>query len=173
MLFLAGCRKERCFGEAGPEITLSRAASPFRQIDVYDNIDVVLTQDTVERILVKAPQHLEPNITARIENGILTLRNDGPCTGLRRASEKPVVYVHLKNLEKVVYAGSGHITSSNTLVAQTIHFYSDEGAGNINVTLDAVQTLCYIMDENADITLHGRSDVCWSYTASRGSSTLR
>lgn len=168
LLLLAGCKPEGCFGEAGAMVAVIRAASPFHQIDVYDNIDVILTQDTTEKIEVVAPQHLEPNISTRIENGILTLRNEGNCTGLRKASEKITVYVHLKKLDKILYAGSGNITSANTLIADNIMFYSQEGAGNIDVTLNAVQTFSYIMDENADIVLHGTSEVCWSYTASRG-----
>lgn len=169
MLLFCGCKDENCFGEAGAEMAVTRAVSAFHQIDVYDNIDVVLTQDTVESITVVAPQHLEPNVSTAIENGVLTLKNEASCTGLRKASERLKVYVHLKKLDKIVYAGSGNITSANTLVADAILFYSEEGAGNIDVTLNAVQTLSYIMDENADFTFHGTSDVCWSYTASRGS----
>ena len=45
---------------------------------------------------------------------------------------------------------------------------SEVGAGNVDVTLNARQTFSYIMDENADFTFHGKTDVCWSYTNSRG-----
>ncbi|HUQ96839.1 MAG TPA: DUF2807 domain-containing protein, partial [Chitinophagaceae bacterium] len=57
----------------------------------------------------------------------------------------------------------------NTLIGDDMFFYSTTGAGNIDVTLDAVQTFSYIWDENADFTFHGKSKVCWSYTNSRGS----
>ena len=168
LMLLAGCKKKGCFDEAGAEVTLPRSTAPFHQVDVYDNIDVVLTQDTIESIKITAPKHLEPNIVTRIENGILTLKNETACLGLRKASEKITVHLSVKKLEKIVYAGSGNIRSTNTLLADNIWFYSEDGAGNIEVTLDAVQTFSYIMDENADIVLHGTSDVCWSYTNARG-----
>jgi hypothetical protein len=169
LLLLSGCKKEACFGEAGTVVTVTRAATPFHQIDVYDNINVVLTQDTIERIVVEAPQYIEPVITTRIEAGILTLKNEGSCTWLRSPAEKITVYVHLKKLDKILYAGSGHIRSTNTLVADNMTLYSEDGAGNIDLHLNAVQTFSYIMDENADFVLHGTSERCWSYTASRGS----
>lgn len=169
LLFFVACKKETCFGEAGPVTSVVRAAAAFHEIDVYDDINVVLTQDTVEKIRIVAPEHLEPNIATQIQNGILTLKNETTCAWLRKASEKITVYVHLKNIDKVIYAGSGTIRSANTLIAGNIGFYSETGAGNIDVTLNAVQTFSYIMDENADFTFHGTSDVCWSYTASRGS----
>ncbi len=53
--------------------------------------------------------------------------------------------------------------------ADNITFYSEKGAGNIEVILNAVQTFSYIMDEDADFTFHGTSDACYSYTNSRGS----
>jgi hypothetical protein len=169
LLFFSACKKESCLGEAGAETTVSRPIAPFHEIDLYDNIHVVLTQDTIERITISAPQNIEPNITTTVENGVLTLRNEAPCTWLRSASEKITVYVHLKKLDKILYAGSGNVTSTNTLITDNITFYSEEGAGNIEVHVNAVQTFSYIMHENADITLHGTSERCWSYTNDRGS----
>lgn len=168
-LLFTGCKKNSCFGEAGAVVRVTRAASALHEIELNGNIDLILTQDTVEGITIEAPQHIEPNITAHIENGVLALKNDGSCTWLRNASEKVTVYVHLKKLEKLLYAGSGNVTSTNTLIADNIMFYSEKGAGTIDVHLNAVQTFSYIMDENADVVLHGTSDVCWSYTNARGS----
>ena len=168
IVLFTSCKKEACFSEAGGEVIVTRATTAFHEIDVNDNVNVVLTQDTMESIRVSAPQHLEPNISTTIENGILILKNEATCTWLRDASEKATVYVHLKKLDKILYAGSGQVTSTNTLMADNLMLYSKEGAGNIELTLNARQTLSYIMDENADFILHGTSDVCWSYTASRG-----
>src|SRR5215218_11058741 len=148
LLFFAACKKESCLGEAGAVTTVSRTISSFHEINLYDNINVVLTQDTIEHITITAPQNIEPTITTTVENGVLTLRNETPCTWLRSASEKITVYVHLKKLDKILYAGSGNVTSTNTLIADNITFYSEEGAGNIDVHVNAVQTFSYIMDEN-------------------------
>lgn len=169
---ITGCKREHCFGEAGAAVSVTRAVIPFHEIDVYNNVDMVLTQDTVETITVVAPQHLEPNISTTIENGILTLKNESGCTWLRKASEKEIVYVHLKKLDKINYAGSGSITSTNTLIADNLTLYSKTGAGNIELSLNAAQTFSYIMDENADFILHGTSDACWSYTNARGTINL-
>lgn len=169
MFVFAACKKEHCMGEAGATVSATRAISGFHQLDVYDNIDVILTQDTIEKIEIVAPQYLEPNISTTVENGILTLKNETTCTWLRNASEKITAYVHLKNLDKIIYAGSGDMRSANTLVAGNITIYSEQGAGDIDLWLNAVQTFSYIMDENADFTFHGTSQVCYSYTNARGS----
>jgi hypothetical protein len=168
MLLFAGCKKENCLSKAGPAVSVTRAVSAFHEIDVYDNINVVLTQDSIETIAIDAPQHLEPNIITTVENGVLTLKNETACTWLRNAAETITINVHVKTLDNVLYAGSGHIRSANTLQADAITFYSEVGAGNIDVSLQAKQTFAYIMDENADFIFHGNTDACWSYTNSRG-----
>lgn len=168
ILLSVGCKRETCFGETGAVATVTRAVTAFHKMELYDNINVVLTQDTVERLTIEAPEHLIPNIATQIKDGILRVKNEASCAWLRKASEKATLYVHLKKLDTILYAGSGTITSSNTVNADNLTLYSETGAGNINLSVNAVQTFCYIMDENADITLHGTSDVCYSYTASRG-----
>ena len=69
VFLLPQCKKPGCFSETGPVISIKREANSFHRIDLYDNINVVLTQDTIEYITIKAPQNIEPNIITSIENG--------------------------------------------------------------------------------------------------------
>lgn len=55
MLSFAACKQENCFGEAGAEVAVTRISLPFHQINVYDNINVILTQDSTESITIVAP----------------------------------------------------------------------------------------------------------------------
>ncbi len=163
------CKKAGCLESAGKTVVLQRQASPFHQIDLFDNIDLVLTQDTIEWIKVETGENIQPNISTTIDKGVLTIKNNATCTWLRSASEKIKVYVGVKNLDYLNYNASGNISSTNTLLADKISFYTKEGAGNIEVTLDAKETHADIIYENSDFIFHGKSDVCYSYTNSRGS----
>src|SRR5215212_5594400 len=108
------CKKPGCFSDAGPMVSVKRQVSSFHRIDLYNNINLVLVQDTIESITVEAPKNIEPNISATIQNGILTLHNNTGCKWLRNPSENLKVYVGVKNLDYINYAGSGNITSANT-----------------------------------------------------------
>jgi hypothetical protein len=163
------CKKPGCLESAGPVIIMERATSPFHQIDLMDNINVILTQDTAEWIKVEAGKDLQPNIVTTIEKGTLTIRNATTCNWLRNPSEKINVFVGVKQLDYVNYNGSGSITSTNTIIADSITFYSKEGAGNIDVSLEAKRTTATIVYENADFIFRGKSDVCYAYTNARGS----
>jgi hypothetical protein len=161
------CKKPGCFSEAGSIVSIKRAVAPFHRIDLYDNIDLVLVQDTVESIMVKAPQNVGPNIEAAIANGTLTLRNNINCKWLRSPSESITVVVGVKSLDYINYSGSGNITSVNTIQAETISLYSATGAGNVEMFLNAKQLNATIEYESADFIFHGTADLCYCYANSR------
>lgn len=163
-----GCNKPACFDEGGPVSKSARTAIAIKKIELYDNINLVLTQDSVERITIEAPRFLTPNISTAIDQQVLTIRNNVDCNWLRNPDEIITVYVSVKSLEEITYNGSGHITSTNTLTSDRLFFYSYEGAGNINVSMQADVGGAYIHQENADIILSGTCNRFFSYTNARG-----
>ena len=173
ILFLSclfvSCRKNGCLEDGGAPVTSLRNPGPIREIRLFDNIDLVLKQDTAEKITVAAGRNLEPFIETSFEKDVLTLRNNMQCKWLRDPGEPITVYVSVKNLAKLFYEGSGNVRSENTITAENFTFYTELGAGNIDLALDARQTFSYIMDESSDLTLRGRTDAMWTYTNSRGS----
>lgn len=167
------CQKQSCFQSAGPVVQTERTATAFHHIKLYDNINLILKQDTAAAITVEAGRELAPNISTAIEGGVLTIRNTAGCKGLRNPNEIINVYVSVENLQQVDYNGSGNITSVNTLTSDKLFFYSYEGAGNINVSLQAAVGGAYIHQESADITLSGSCSQFFSYTNARGTLDLQ
>ena len=172
VFLLPQCKKPGCFSEAGPVVSIKREANSFHRIDLYDNINVVLTQDTIEYITIKAPQNIEPNIITSIENGTLILRNGTSCKWLRNPSENPTVYIGVKNLDYLLYAGSGDVVSSNIIQSENISLYSATGAGKVEISLNAKQLNATIEYESADFIFHGKAELCYSYANSRATLNL-
>lgn len=163
-----GCSKPGCFEDGGPVVQVTRSSSPIKKIELYDNIHLVLTQDTVEKLTIEAPRDVAPNIATTIEQQTLIIRNNVACNWLRNPTEALTVYVSVKGLEEILYNGSGNVSSTNTLTTDRLFIYSNEGAGNVNVQLEAEVGGVYIHQENADITLRGRCNRFFSYTNARG-----
>ena len=168
VLLLVACKKPACFEDAGSVVTIQRQTTSFHRINLFDDVDVILTQDTIESIKVKAPKFIEPNISIKNENGALTIRNNTTCRWLRNPSEKVEVYIAIKNLDYFEYSGSGNVRSSNTIKANKINFYSATGAGNIAISLEAKEVAAWVEYESADFIFRGKADVCYCYANSRG-----
>jgi hypothetical protein len=138
-----------------------------------DNINLVLTQGTEERMEIEGPQNQIPNITSNISNGLLTISNNGDCRWARDPGEKINVHLFFRDLHKIDYRGSGNITNTDTLRLDSLRFESAEGAGDISLTVDNRVTISYILLENAFITWHGKSNTCYMYTTERGKTDMR
>src|SRR5215203_4003245 len=98
---LPACKKPGCFEEAGVTTLTERKAAAFHQIDLYDDMDLVLTQAPEEKIWVEAASNIQPNIGTVITDGVLTIQNNTSCNWLRSPLEKVRVHVSFKNLDKI------------------------------------------------------------------------
>ncbi len=170
---LISCKKNGCFENAGSIQKSERLATQFNTIDIKDNINLVLTQDTINKIFVEAGEFISSNIKTEIANNVLTINNEASCKWLRNPSEQVTVYVNVKDLVRINYNGSGNITSTNTIVADGITFYTDNGAGTIDIDLNAKRTYAYIYNDNTDMIFRGNSDSCYVYTGERGTIDFR
>src|SRR5690349_13096726 len=101
LLFLTGCKKKGCMESSGDTTKSVRTAAPFKEIDAYDNINIVLKQDTTEAITIEAGSNLQPYIKADIVNNILTFHNNSGCSWLRGPSETITAYVSVKSLSRI------------------------------------------------------------------------
>ncbi len=167
------CKKPGCFKDAGNIISQQRAATSFNQVDIFDNINLVLTQDTIEKISVEAGANILANIITDISDNVLTIKNTTDCKWLRNPSEKINVYLSIKHLIRINYNASGNITSTNTIRADGITFHTDNGAGNIDIDMNAKRVYVYIFNDNTDMIFRGNSDSCYAYTGERGTIDFR
>ena len=172
LMGLAACHKPGCLESAGPTTTVEHKAAPFHQIDLWDNIDMVLTLDSVERVRVEAGTHLQPNIVTTVADGVLTIQNTTSCTWLRSPSEKVTVYVSFKTLDRINYNGSGRVSATDTLRLPELRVSSETGAGNVELTVHTGLLRAFIDHENADFIIRGIAEECHAYTNSRGTLDL-
>jgi hypothetical protein len=168
LLFLS-CKKTSCLENAGTKVISHRKTASFNKIDLFDNVNLIITQDSTEAIAVEAGANVLPNIITSVEKGVLTIKNSTSCNWLREPSETINVYVSVSNLNNLNYQGSGRVTSTNTIVTDTITIFSKEGAGIVNLSLNAKHTNTNIQQESPDIILNGKSISCHAYIDSRGS----
>jgi len=163
------CRKPGCLESSGVITITERAIPPFQQIHLYNDINLILTQGFEESIKVEAGQNIQPNIETTVKEGKLTIRNTGSCDWIRNPNEKITVHVTIATLKRLVYDGSGSVTSTNTIQADTILIYSDLGAGDIDLHLNAKHATVHLQGQNADVTLHGKSNYCYTLIHPRNS----
>jgi len=171
-LLFSGCKKKGCFESSGTAVLSVRTATPFNEIHVNDNINVVLTQDTVNAISIEAGDHLQPFIKADIQNNVLTLGNNSGCSWLKGPSENITAHISVKALARVNMYGSGNISSTNTLSNPNLSLDAYEAVSNVAITLQSDSLMLVIRNEIATYNLSGTATYASLYCGEKGTMNL-
>jgi hypothetical protein len=158
-LSFSACKKDgtNCLSSTGPVIRQERGVGGFDSIAVYNYVNLVLTQDSVNRVEVEAGQNILDGITTDVQNNTLILDNINRCNWLRSYASPVNVYVSVKNLSKIHYESSGNITSTNTITSGFLLIDVWGGCGKIDMDVNLYTGNIYEHLGTADITLRGRS----------------
>ena len=144
-----------CFSNSGNVIMQERPVMPFDSIDLGDNVNLVLTQDTVARITVEAGNRIVSGITTEIHNRQLYIRNLNTCKWLRSYDKPLNVHVSVSRLWKIYYNSSGNITSTNTLTGDSVKVEIWGGCGSVDLALKYTRGWFVMNMGTADYNLHG------------------
>jgi hypothetical protein len=173
LMFTTGCKKKGCLESSGIKTIQTRPATSFSVIDVNDNINVILKQDTVESIRVEAGENLQSFITTDIQKNTLTLSNTSSCSWMRIGTESINVYVSVKQLNNINLYGSGSISSSNTITSPDIQIDAFESPSPVHLALQTANVGLSIRYENASYTITGSTANCVIYCGQKGIMDLR
>jgi len=153
----SSCKKSGtdCFTSTGTIIRQARIATDFDTIIARENVDIILTQDTVNSIVVEAGENIIGGIKTTINDRQLEIDNRNSCNWVRSYDKPLNVYVHVKNLRKIYYLSAGNITSTNVLTPESFMLDVWGGCGSIDLSISVIQGFIYEHLGTADITVRG------------------
>jgi len=158
-----------CFNSTGSIITVEREVDDFNSILLRHNVNLHLRQAQKNKITVKAGSNLMNKIKTEVnENGQLEIRNENSCNWVR-SFEIPIdVYLDFVKLDSLEYRSIGDVLSEETLFFDTLKLDILEGAGKIELQLDASIIYCGMPNGTADVILKGFCEISYLYTAGFG-----
>ena len=169
LILLSSCDKDHlldCLKSSGSTASETREVTgEFNRIDVYNNPEVIITQDSINSITVEAGEHIISGITTEINNGTLTIRNENKCNWVRSYSKTIAVFVHVKKLDFIHHHGSSTISSTNRLENVTFDF-NVWNSGDINLIVHADSIYSRQHLAVGDITLTGESTYLYIFNKS-------
>lgn len=142
-----------CLKSTGKVVTERRALPPFRVVAAYDNVDVVLVQDTATYAEVRAGKNLQEDIELKVQDGQLTIRNTSRCNWVRTYDTPRELTLHLPRLTDLFLRGQGNVRTAGNFRADTL-FCHLVGAGDfdLDLTSEYINLDSY---ELGNINLHG------------------
>ena len=160
----AGCSKEKndCLKSTGTIVLEDRVVLDFTQIEVYNNVNVVITQDTFSSVTIEAGTNLIDKVTTVVQGDSLVIRNENKCNWVRSFKYDITAYVTVKKLLKIEQRGYGEISGTNTIQTSDL-IITILGNGDVELTINA--NSCFSdMHTSGDLILKGYANVngIWS-----------
>jgi hypothetical protein len=167
-VLLNACNKENawdCIQTTGDMITEEREISNFKRIQLEDQINLIITQDTVESLSIDGGENLLPEIITEITGDTLIIRNENSCNWVRRFDIPINVYVSVVELSDLYLYGWGSIHTSDTLKLDSLRTYGWNCSSKIDLLLNTNHAAFFPSTGSADINIKGITNSLYIYSA--------
>jgi hypothetical protein len=141
-LLVFSCKKPEnrtCFKLLGSETIKEIPLADFNRLDLREHVEYVLIQDSLDKVVLKGGKNLLNLIEVTVADELLTIENKNKCGFLRNAKKVVVAEIHFTKLINIRFIGTEPLTSQGTIYTDYFTFYSRDGAGDVNLDLNAVQ----------------------------------
>lgn len=138
-LILAGCKKDHnndLFKSTGKDETRVRELSGFRDIEIFDKIDVYVMQGPNFEVKVEAGKNMHIGILTEIKDSVLMISNENKCNFVRSPKRSIKVYITAPHFKKFKNNGVGSIYSLNTITEDSL-FTNCTNSGDIHLSINA------------------------------------
>jgi Putative stress-responsive transcriptional regulator len=127
-------------------VTDTLQLSHFKDIELSGAIHATLIQDTINQIIITAPEHIRKRLNVKTENNKLRVY---PSSGRWRSPHKVNVIVYAKDFHKINASGASKLVTQDTIRTQKIDLEL-VGASNANLK---------IIVDNIEAKMVGASDM--------------
>ena len=132
ILIFASCDSESapdCFQNTGDIIQKEFTVDDFTKITVFKNIELIVTDDVRQNVIVETGNNLLNDISVVVENGRLLLRNENGCN-LTRDYGVTRVYVTAPNLTEIRNSSQLTVRSNGVLNYDNLKLISEDDSGD-------------------------------------------
>jgi hypothetical protein len=120
-------------------------------------MEFVLVQDSIEKITITGGENMLNFIEATVTDGLLDIQNKNKCSFLRSYKKKIIVEIHFKSLINILFQGTLPLTNRGVLQFDWLTFLLKDGAGSVNLNLEAESLHATISHGWGDFTFSGKT----------------
>ena len=170
-VLLESCSKDdfcNCTKSEGSIITETRMLSGFENIEMNDDVDVILTPDSVTYAELTCGKNLADGIETEVVNGTLVISNKNRCNWLRDFDNKFTLNIHCPKLTHIVDNGSGNLTCADSIRSNYLLVESWNGTGNLSFIFSGEDIYLKLHTGTADMQATGIANLLYIYSAGNG-----
>ena len=165
-----GCKKpnERSCWKSNGEVSYIKTniTTTNNKITVLDDLNLILTNDSLNYISIGGPKNLIELIEINQNNHQITIKNNNRCDFLRKDMEINIHY-HYKQLDSIILKGYGNINNTRE-INHSIFINAKDALCSINLKLNNDSNKIIIQNGSTDINLSGNCSYFYFYNEGFG-----
>lgn len=137
-LSVSGCDAEEapdCFQTAGAMVKKDIPVASFEEVIVYERVKLFIEQGEIHKVVVETGQNLISEVSVKVENNRLSIRNNNACN-LVRNYEITKVFVTTPDLSWLQNSSGSTIESIGTIKADSLWLRSENQARDLSIHTD-------------------------------------
>ncbi|WP_299888936.1 head GIN domain-containing protein [uncultured Lacinutrix sp.] len=139
VLTLVGCDSENapdCFQNTGDIIQKEFTVGAFTKITAFKNVELIVTDDTTQSVVVETGENLLNDVKVTVENGRLLLKDENGCN-LTRDYGITKIYVSASNITEIRNSSQFTVRSNGVLNYSDLKLISEDDSssdfGNVGI----------------------------------------
>jgi len=171
LYFSNSCVKDtfnECLSGTGTITTERRGLYSFRNVEVFDNIDLNIVQGDYYEVKIETGENIIPMITTRISSDKLTIRNESTCPMFKDPWKGVAVTLTLPKFDTLQIYSHGKVTCSDSLRMENAMVFISESTGKIDLTFSVFRLIVGYNSGTSDIIIRGKAHTGIFYSAAYG-----
>jgi hypothetical protein len=173
ILTLFSCKKAEdrtCAKSVGEKASLELALPNFDKLFVGPKVEVVLVQDTINKLVIEGGKNLIKHISADMdEKNYLKIENKNKCSVFRSYKKSKIrVEVHFVSLKELMFEGTYDLTTSHQFSATEFKLEIRDSGATVYLDIAASNLHVYQGHGFGDFVINGTATNAFLYVISNG-----
>lgn len=148
----------------GKTVTESRDLQGFKEVYLYDNINLSLVRANETKIIITTGENIIDNISTKVSDSILTISNTTSCNWIRPYDYELHATLYYKDITNFIFSSSGNVESLNQYNSPDTsvrkhRFVIDDASGDVDLLVNNCRGF-YLeyLSGTSQVTLHGNNN---------------
>lgn len=170
-ILLFSCKREGklCLSKAGDPVEIEIQLESFNILECYDNIDVIIIQDNMNKALITGHEEVLSTLTLDQDSEILKIQKAAKCDWYRDYNKnKVLVELHCTDLNKLSFFDAGEITCKDSLFFNHFEIEGWDVSGSVDLNISSDTLNVFLHTGPATLRISGAATELYAYSAGSG-----
>ena len=166
LILFIGCKKPNdrsCWKGAGKIVSEIRELPNNTIINIFDDADVILIQDSLNYIEVESYSNLVSFIETSSIDTAIEIRNLNRCNFIRDKNIENIVTIHYSSVETLNLYGTGKVIFMGEIIQEKLEINSYDARSEFTLNISCQQLECSFIEGSVNANISGSSDSTYLY----------